>query len=132
MEISNTEMQPVNDSKLVEQKKVLKPTLRSNTNPLHLALILFVIACLLFSNTFQHGFVLDDIGIIKTNKITEASVSFDNAKTIFSTPHLSGAYDEQENVIYRPFTKLLFNIEWNLFDGDPHLFHLLQHLLLLF
>ena len=132
MEIVNTEMQPVNDSTVVEQKKALKPTLLSKMNPLHLALILFVIACLLFSNTFQHGFVLDDIGIIKTNKITEASVSLDNTKVIFSTPHLKGAYHDAENVIYRPFTKLLFNIEWNLFNGDPHLFHFLQVLLYAF
>ncbi len=129
MSNSITDMPIEKEEMPVEQKKALNPTINSTPKPLHLALVLFAIAFLLFSNTFQHGFVLDDIGIIKTNKITEASVGFENAKVIFSTPHLSGAYHDQENVIYRPFTKLLFNIEWNLFDGDPHLFHILQALL---
>jgi tetratricopeptide (TPR) repeat protein len=73
--------------------------------------------------------VLDDHGIIKNNKITKAPVSWENTKTIFSTPLRKGDFSDLENSLYRPAIKLLFNIEWNLFDGDPHKFHIVNVLL---
>ena len=93
------------------------------------AISLFVIAFALNSNTFKNNFVLDDHGIIKNNKITKAAVSWENTKTIFSTPLRKGDFSDLENSLYRPFTKFLFNIEWNMFDGDPHKFHIVNVIL---
>ncbi len=93
------------------------------------ALALFSIAFIINSNTFRNNFVLDDHGIIKNNKITKAPVSWENTKTIFSTPLRKGDFSDLENSLYRPFTKFLFNIEWNMFNGDPHKFHIVNVLL---
>lgn len=91
--------------------------------------ILVLLCFLLFSNTFKHRFVLDDHGIIKNNKYTKAPLSFGNTATIFSTPLRKGDVSDLENSLYRPFVKQIFNIEWNLFNGDPHLFHVVNTLL---
>jgi tetratricopeptide (TPR) repeat protein len=93
------------------------------------ALAIFLLAVLVNSNTFKNNFVLDDHGIIKNNKITKAPVSMDNTIKIFSTPLRKGDFSDLENSLYRPFTKFLFNIEWNLFNGDPHKFHIVNVLL---
>lgn len=91
--------------------------------------LLALVTILIYSNTFSHRFVLDDHGIIKNNKITKAPVSWENTKLIFSTPLRKGDFSDLENSLYRPFVKFLFNIEWNLFDGDPHKFHVVNVLL---
>ncbi|GBL34918.1 transmembrane and TPR repeat-containing protein 1 [Filimonas sp.] len=94
-----------------------------------LPFLLVVITMLIYSNTFSHRFVLDDHGIIKNNKITKAPVSLANTKTIFSTPLRKGDFSDLENSLYRPAVKMLFNIEWNVFEGDPHKFHIVNVLL---
>lgn len=88
--------------------------------------LLFLLALLLYSNTFKHRFVLDDHGIIKNNKYTKAPISLENTKTIFSTPLRKGDVSDLENSLYRPFVKQIFNIEWNVFKGDPHSFHVVN------
>lgn len=100
-----------------------------------LALLLAGLAFLQYSNTFQHRFVLDDHGIIKNNKITKTAPSWENTKVIFSTPLRKGDFSDLENSLYRPFTKLVFNLEWWLFDADQdvfgaaHKFHVVNVLL---
>lgn len=84
--------------------------------------LLGLVSFVLYSNTFSHRFVLDDHGIIKNNKITKAAVSWENTKTIFSTPLRKGDFSDLENSLYRPFVKLLFNIEWNVFDANTNSF----------
>jgi len=92
-------------------------------------ILLMLVSIVIYSNTFSHRFVLDDHGIIKNNKITKAPISWENTKTIFSTPLRKGDFSDLENSLYRPAVKMLFNIEWNVFDGDPHKFHIINVLL---
>ena len=105
-------------AKISEERKAPKPLL--------LSLIVFTIAFLLYSGSFGHRFVLDDHGIIKTNNITKAPVSWENTKLIFTTPLRKGSDGAEENSLYRPATKLIFNLEWSAFDGDPHAFHVMN------
>ncbi|HPI54204.1 MAG TPA: hypothetical protein PLU10_05890, partial [Chitinophagaceae bacterium] len=99
------------------------------------AALIALATILVYSNTFQHRFVLDDHGIIKNNKITKSAVSWENTKTIFSTSLRKGDFSDLENSLYRPFTKFIFNIEWNLFHGNDnmveaaHKFHVVNVLL---
>ena len=121
-------------SKRVETKQAPKQTSPVSSTPSamtrwFLPLLLMVVTVLIYSNTFNHRFVLDDHGIIKNNKITKAPVSWANTKTIFSTPLRKGDFSDLENSLYRPAVKMLFNIEWNVFDGDPHKFHIMNVLL---
>lgn len=102
---------------------VIENSVISNKRKWLMALFFFGVAFLLYSNTFGHRFVLDDHGIIANNKITKAPVSMDNTKLMFNTPMRRGDVSDKENSLYRPFTKLIFNIEWNAFAGNPHHFH---------
>jgi tetratricopeptide (TPR) repeat protein len=129
-------------SKAKQQAVVNKPKQKTTSNParppvknseeskspkpLLLSLIIFIIAFLLYSGSFGHRFVLDDHGIIKTNNITKAPVSWENTETIFTTPLRKGSDGAEENSLYRPVTKLIFNLEWSAFDGDPHAFHVVN------
>ncbi len=83
----------------------------------------FVLSFVLYANTFQHRFVLDDHGIIANNKITKAAFSADNIALMFKTPLRKGDVSDKENSLYRPFTKVILNAQWNLFSGNPHHFH---------
>jgi len=114
---------PTQQTKRVEnnQQTAAKPSGRFSY--LIYPLLLFIFSIFIYSNTFEHRFVLDDHGIIKNNKITKAPMSWENTKTIFSTPLRKGDFSDLENSLYRPFTKLVFNWEWNQFNGDPHSFH---------
>lgn len=86
----------------------------------------FLFAVVLYSNTWEHRFVLDDHGIIDNNKITKAEFSWENTKLMFNTPMRRGDVSDKENSLYRPFTKLIFNVQWNAFGGDPHQFHVVN------
>jgi len=100
--------------------------------PLHLwalSAFFFVLAIALYANTFEHRFVLDDHGIIANNKITKAAFSWDNTVLMFKTPLRKGDVSDKENSLYRPFTKLVLNAQWNMFEGDPFDFHKINVLL---
>ena len=114
---------------IVEKGKQTEAKPKSKYSHWIFAAVLALVAILIYSNTFHHRFVLDDHGIIKNNKITKASVSLENTKLIFSTPHRKGDFSDLENSLYRPFTKLVFNIEWNVFQGNAHAFHIVNTLL---
>jgi tetratricopeptide (TPR) repeat protein len=111
----------------VVENSVSSATPVSSRLPWILTIVLAVMSIFLFSNTFEHRFVLDDHGIIKNNKITKAPVSWENTKTIFSTPLRKGDFSDLENSLYRPFTKLLFNIQWNMFDANTDSFTAAHH-----
>ncbi len=119
----------------VKEKKEIVSAKNEVSTPINkkfswmLGLFIAIVSIAIYSNTFSHRFVLDDHGIIKNNKITKAPISFANTKTIFSTPLRKGDYSDLENSLYRPFTKLLFNIEWNVFGGNAHSFHKINVLL---
>lgn len=86
-------------------------------------LFFFALSTMLYFNTTGHRFVLDDHGIIANNKITKAEFSWENTKLMFQTPMRKGDVSDKENSLYRPFTKMVFNAEWNVFSGNPHHFH---------
>lgn len=81
---------------------------------------LLAIAWVIYSNTFNHGFVLDDQKIITDNTITKAPLSWSNTQLIFTTPLRSGCGSQLDDPLYRPMTKLLLNVQWNLFDGNDN------------
>jgi protein O-mannosyl-transferase len=94
-----------------------------------LTLGIFAASFILYSGTFHHKFVLDDYGIIVSNKYTRMPFSWENTKIIFSTPLRYGFYGNYENTLYRPLVKLLFNVEVNMLDGTPYGFHVVNVIL---
>jgi protein O-mannosyl-transferase len=75
-------------------------------------LIVFLVSVGMYWNTKDNGFVLDDHGIIKSNKITKNGLSWDNIKTIFTTSHRKGDVSDLEHSLYRPVCKLIFAAEY--------------------
>ena len=91
-----------------------------------LSLALALIAFLLYSNTLKHQFVLDDYSVIKENQLTKGGTA--SLKEIFSTSYRTG-YGNNENNLYRPLTKAMFAIEWQLSPNNPHFHHLINVLM---
>ncbi len=112
----------VNNTNVVKDTDATTNTI-TKIFPWILTAIIVAISFLLYTNTFNHRYVLDDHGIVQSNKITKAPVSWDNTVKIFTTPHRKGDNSDLENSLYRPFCKLLFNIEWHWFNEQPSGFH---------
>jgi protein O-mannosyl-transferase len=87
------------------------------------AAMVSLIAFGVYYNSRVNQFVLDDHGIIKSNKITKGGVGFDNIKKIFTTSHRAGDMSDLEHSLYRPVAKLIFAAEYQWGDGKPEYFH---------
>lgn len=83
-------------------------------------------ALLLYINTLQHGYVLDDDTVMAKNSIVTKGVKA--IPEIMSTAYRKGAWDRQES-LYRPLSLILFAIEWQAAPNQPILGHLINILL---
>jgi len=90
-----------------------------------LALILGVITLIIYANTLQNGFVLDDSMVYSKNTIVTRG--FDGISELFQTPRLKGfGYLKNEN--YRPLSLVMFATEVGLFGVNAtagHFFNIL-------
>ena len=91
-----------------------------------LALLLGVIALVLYANTLKNGYVLDDSSAISENKIVMKGTSA--IPEILSTPYRRG-YVVTSNDLYRPLSLVLLAIEYQFFGPDPKMNHLANILL---
>jgi tetratricopeptide (TPR) repeat protein len=90
-----------------------------------LCAILAVVSFLLYANTLMNDFVMDDVMVLKDNRIVLKG--FDGVMELFQTPHMYG-YLTIPNDLYRPFSLVMFAIEYELFELSPtgyHLFNIL-------
>ena len=85
-----------------------------------------VLAFLLYANTLQHDFVLDDETVIGKNKFTKEGVAA--LPDIFTTAYRAGFWERAEG-LYRPLSTALFAVEWQLSPANPHFFHWVNVLL---
>lgn len=91
-----------------------------------LSLVLALVAFLLYSNTLKHQFVLDDYSVIKENQLTKGGTA--SLKEIFSSSYREG-YGNNENNLYRPLSKAMFAIEWQISPDNAHFHHLINVLM---
>ena len=107
-------------SKKTAEKKELE--LNRKVMSLKRVLMLFIAAFAFFvySNTLDHKYVLDDFGIIPENLMTKRG--FSAIPEIFSTTLRSGT-NLIDNTLYRPLSKAMFAIEWQLAPDTPALSH---------
>lgn len=82
-------------------------------------LIVFIVAILVYANTFGHGFVLDDPLAIGLNK--NVTRGFQGIGDI-----ISGSYRENSlgGQLYRPVALIQFAIEWGISPNNPFIHHL--------
>jgi len=93
---------------------------------IRLSLIIAVFSFILYANTLRHEYVLDDNSVIKENLMTQGGVS--SLKQIFSSAYRAG-YPNAENNLYRPLSKAMFAVEWQLSPDNPHIHHFVNVLL---
>jgi tetratricopeptide (TPR) repeat protein len=87
------------------------------------ALICFIIGFLLYSNTFQHYWVLDDYGVLKDNWVVKSGT--EGISTILTTPYRYGVNHLSDN-LYRPLSQVMFAIEWQFSPNNPGLHHIIN------
>ncbi|MFI5163680.1 MAG: tetratricopeptide repeat protein [Bacteroidia bacterium] len=89
-------------------------------------LVIFTFSFLLYSNTLQHGFVMDD-GAVITNHTT-VQKGFSGIKELFGQSSVYGSTKENFGT-YRPLTMSLFAIEKQFFGNNSSAYHFVQVLL---
>src|SRR5690348_2368721 len=77
-----------------------------------LGVIVAIVAVVQYIQTVSYGFVLDDYSAIIENKVTLQG--FSAISEIFKTTYRYG-YPIQGDELYRPLTKSIFAIFWQLF-----------------
>ncbi|MCD6012096.1 MAG: hypothetical protein K0Q79_1958 [Flavipsychrobacter sp.] len=97
--------------------------LQNNPPASRLIVILGLVACLVYANTFNNGYVLDDYSAIVNNKTVTKGISA--IPEIFSTPYLHG-YGSFTNDLYRPLPLAMFATEYHLFGGSPAAGHIIN------
>lgn len=89
-------------------------------------LILFVMSILLYANTWNHGFTLDDTMMILENKYTTGGI--EGLEKIFTTDAFAGFLGDEKQLLsggrYRPLAQSIHNIEYSLMGLSPTFWHI--------
>ncbi|MFM7016406.1 MAG: tetratricopeptide repeat protein [Bacteroidota bacterium] len=98
-----------------------------NWTPVYFLVILFTF--LLYANTIQHNFTVDDGTVIANNSFTKKGI--DGIKDIFTHSYRAGFWDRKEG-LYRPLSVAMFAIEYQIGQGSPlpgHVMNILFYML---
>lgn len=114
----STPVKAIADKK-AKRKPVITPDIGA---PLKrwLGLIVALTGFLLYVNTLGHDFVLDDFSLIKENRLTKQGISA--IPEIMKTSYRTG-YIIVDDEVYRPLSKVMFAIEWELAGDSATLGH---------
>ena len=85
-----------------------------------LGVLIAIAGFLVYSNTLQHEYVLDDYGLIRDNTQTKKGISA--IPDIFAKSYRYGM-NITDFSLYRPVTKAMFAAEWDISPNDPPLGH---------
>lgn len=107
-------------------QKVPQQKEKKNFLPLLLGVIVALTGLVLYWNTLDHGFVLDDYSVIKENRVTRLGTQ--SIPTIFKTSYRNGYYLIDDE-LYRPIPKALFAWFWQMSPDDPKPGHITNVLL---
>jgi protein O-mannosyl-transferase len=86
----------------------------------YLCIILGVISFLLYANTLQNGYILDDTMVLKDNVMVRQGIKA--IPELLTTPHMRG-YLIIPNDLYRPLSLVMFAIEVQFFGMNPAVGH---------
>lgn len=87
---------------------------------------LIVLSFVLYGNTLEHQWALDDASAITDNRLVKQGSSA--WVELLTTEYRYGYWNSPGN-LYRPVTLLYFNVLWQISPESPKLFHLMQILL---
>src|ERR1039458_469386 len=91
-----------------------------------MALIIAVLGFALYSNTFNHKYVLDDYPTVKENKLTKKG--FKGIPEIYKHSYWYGN-DGKDDWLYRPLSVSIFALEWEFWPDNPKPAHIINVLL---
>jgi protein O-mannosyl-transferase len=103
-----------------ERKQVALNTNTSKKLVKQLAWICGILGFILYLNTVNHLYVLDDFSIIKENTMTKKGLSA--MGDIFTHSYRDG-FNKDESGLYRPLSKAMFAIEWQIAPDKPSFSH---------
>jgi len=86
-------------------------------------IVLFIFSFLIYSNTLQHGYALDDDVVFLKNRFVQQGAA--GISDIFSHGFLYG-FNKRNNQSYRPVVSTAFALEVALFGSNPHTGHLIN------
>lgn len=86
----------------------------------HQLIFLFLISFIVYTNTLNHDYILDDYSVIKDNWVVKKGT--EGISTIMKTPYRYG-YWNSEGTLYRPFTLAMFALEWQISPDTPSIHH---------
>jgi tetratricopeptide (TPR) repeat protein len=90
--------------------------------------ILAVTSLLLYINTLQNGYVLDDLAVIKANTYVNKGIS--SIPKLLTTPYLKGFRREADtaasNDLYRPLSLVMFAAEQQIAPDTPAIGHFMN------
>ena len=92
---------------------------------LPLALITTVLGFLLYCNTFQHDWALDDYSVIKENWVTQQGFGGIGTHLTHSYRH---GYGTGFGTLYRPLSPVMFAMEWGIAPDSPGFMHFVNAL----
>ena len=85
-----------------------------------LGLLVAIVGFLIYSNTLNHEYVLDDWGLIKDNVQTRGGIK--SVPDIFKSSYRFGM-NISDYQLYRPLSKAMFAVEWQISPDNPSLSH---------
>ncbi|MEM9990246.1 MAG: tetratricopeptide repeat protein [Bacteroidota bacterium] len=92
--------------------------------------LLFLFCCLLYANTFTHGYTQDDAIVIYDNMFTTQGAAGWNGILQYDTFYGFFKEEGKANLVaggrYRPLTLLMFATEWQLFGDNPTVGHIMN------
>ena len=104
------------------QQNLGKQTPISKKEQKYIPLLVFLFAFILYSNTLNHLYAIDDNIAIYTNKLVLSG--FKELPDLLTKPFYYGSAGEAgDNQIYRPLTSLSFATDIALFGEQPFGFH---------
>jgi tetratricopeptide (TPR) repeat protein len=89
-----------------------------------LLLILIVFTCLIYANTLQNGYAMDDYAMITENNLVKQGIS--GIPRILKSLHMSGASSSLKADDYRPLSLVMFAVEYSCFGLNPFPGHLIN------
>ncbi|MFT5166938.1 MAG: Tfp pilus assembly protein PilF [Saprospiraceae bacterium] len=114
--------------KIANYSEIVGKELRTIERPklIILGAILALLGFLIYANTLNHEYALDDYSAIKENFVTQRGVS--GLGDIFTKSYRYG-YWNSKGTLYRPVSLAMFAVEWEIMEDKPGFHHFINVLL---
>ena len=107
-------------------KKQKSKVIWTSKNKWLIGLLFFVFGFLLYANTLNHSYTLDDFSVIKENYVTKQGLQ--GISTAWNEHYRYGYWNATAS-LYRPLTLTTFNLDWEIAPDNPGYAHFINVLL---